>query len=126
MKQFNRLEQGSNNNENSNSISHNIIIRLPKIELWSGLGRLVVRGITCLCCKKALEKVFTKGTDDFYEDLLDSQEEEKQRMKQRESLSCSSNTSEKNLKAIVEAQKQKQCLGCVPWGVFTLVKKLKK
>ena len=79
-------------------------------------------GLAPWAVKKPLEKMFTDGTDDIYDDLINSKRKQKTKAELRKVLEqCSDPSSPstqlvKHLKKLKVAQEQKKCLGCVPWG----------
>ena len=67
--------------------------------------------------------MFTDGTDDFYEQLLESRKIILNNENLRDNLSC---TDSSDLEKIVKAQKEKECLGCVPWGKIYTCEEMEK
>ena len=98
----------------------------------TGVGLMGITGLAAYPIKKPLEAVFADGTDDFYEQLAKSRKTESKNENLREILSCRPKAgyplkrpSEENLKRFIKATEKKSCLGCVPWEIFTHVRRLK-
>ena len=77
-----------------------------------------ITGAPVYVVKRPLEKAFTKGTHDFYEDLENSIANEQKRSKLRSIVSCAPDSPSPNLKRVV--------LVVCPGGVLIHVKRLTK